>query len=156
VRQAEVLENPHNSDLRWDWEWVIYWTVIFSLNLIVPLLLSTALTQDGGGVGVAFGIAALWMMGLAGCFLPRSFRKSMLVGGSIAALTQIFPILQLLCGSIAIASWQKLTGLSVEKPDSLIELSTFGITVLTGQFLIASSTIMVLILSAILRIRIPK
>lgn len=153
---GEHTIEPKQSGLRWDWGWVKQWSFIFIINLGIPFLFGLHYIRDGGAIGLAFGILALWMMGIAAGYLPKKFRNAILIGGIGVAISQVFPIFQIICGSVAIGSWQKLTGLNVDKPDSMIELSIFGVTVLTGQIMIVSSTVAVLILSTIFRQRIPN
>jgi hypothetical protein len=150
-----MAEEPTITDQRaglpWDWQWFIQWSLVFTLNLIIPLLFCQSILRDGGWYGVGGGIIALWFMGVCYGYLPNRFRKSIFIGGSLSAASQFIPVLQIFCGGLAIRSWEGITGLSVEPPDSLIEVSAFGVTVLTGQFMIVATSGTIFVLASAYR-----
>jgi hypothetical protein len=149
---AEVHTNEsQQAGLRWDWKWLFQWSFVFTLNLIIPLLFCQSILRDGGWYGVAGGIIALWFMGICCGYLPDQFRKSIFIGGSLSAASQFIPVLQIFCGGLAIRSWEGITGLSVEPPDSMIEVSTFGVTVLMGQFMIATTSGTIFVAASVYR-----
>ncbi|MEM8679391.1 MAG: hypothetical protein AAGF97_08570 [Planctomycetota bacterium] len=76
---------------------------MFAINLIVPLMWATSLVNRHGKVGMLAAIPVLYLMGWATCRIHPVCARSMLNGGALVALTQLFPILQILAGLFALS-----------------------------------------------------
>jgi multisubunit Na+/H+ antiporter MnhB subunit len=127
--------------LHWDWDWVAKWTIVLLCNLPVPIMLGLMVTPHGGFYGICIGVLVIWFFGLACGYLPKPIRKSILISGILTAISQFIPWLQFIAGFLAASSLDWTTGLNLDSPHSLIELTGIAITILTGQILILFSTI---------------
>lgn len=95
--------------------WAGLWSVVFGANLIFPALLGAALVGwENGRAGMLVGIWGLWAAGVFAGLGPARLRTSLLAGGYVAALLQLFPVLQLLAGLTAAAAWGRTLGLPWE------------------------------------------
>ena len=120
----------------------IAWIGIFVLNMAVPLLFGSSITQQHGKLGMS---AAALLLFAAGCFIcaaNRKLAKTLIAGEILIGLAQLFPILQIIAGMIGMAAGQAL-GLAEIGDDtrSLAVSGEFGgfvVTCVTGGILIAS------------------
>ena len=87
-------------------EVAVTWTVLFLGNLILPLLLAIELVHGRGWLGVVAGCTFCWLSGLCLMIMQTASKRTMLIGASLTGLSQLFPILQVLAGIIALTVWQ--------------------------------------------------
>jgi hypothetical protein len=78
------------------------WTLVFVLNLIVPLFFGWMLTADSGRFGMAAGIGLLWYLGYRACGQNDWWGRALVRGGFLVALTQLFPLLQIWAGVVGV------------------------------------------------------
>ncbi len=76
------------------------WTLVFALNLIVPLFFGWMMTADGGRFGMAAGIGLLWYLGDRACGWTDGWGRALVSGGFVVALSQLFPLLQIWAGIV--------------------------------------------------------
>ncbi len=98
---------------RFAWDLVGWWTLVFVANLPVPLLGSWGAVLHGYACGVFGGIAMLYLLGAAVCGLRWRVGRSLVGGGALVALTQLFPLLQVFSGIFAMVVWSVVTGSSM-------------------------------------------
>lgn len=80
------------------WYWHPAWAAVLAANLIVPAPLGWEVTRDGDRGGLVGGVALLWAAGhLLLARVPAAGRPVVL-GGVVTALTQLFPVLQIMAG----------------------------------------------------------
>lgn len=114
-----------------------FWACV--LNSIVPFLLGTAVTSGLARGGMVLGIVAVVWFGwsLAGTF-PEVVR-TVVYGGWVVALAQLFPVFQVIAGVIAVSAVTQL-GLGIgEGQGSRVDglAGGFLATIVTGGLLIA-------------------
>ncbi|SIO66555.1 hypothetical protein SAMN05444166_8127 [Singulisphaera sp. GP187] len=123
-----------SSDLKF---WRCKWLLVFSLNLIVPLIWGWPFTDKSGrlGMGIAIFLAWLWPMFVGE--KSQRFLFAMVVGGGFVAALQICPVIQMVAGMVGITVTESLE-LAVQsrrltKPNG--ELAGFLTTAITGSVL---------------------
>jgi hypothetical protein len=79
------------------------WTMIFGLNLVVPLYFGDLVTIDGGRIGMAAGIGLLWSLGYRLSGMSDAWGRALLIGGTVVAATQLLPILQIFVGLVSVS-----------------------------------------------------
>jgi hypothetical protein len=126
--------SPKTED-RGGWAWALSWTVVFALNLVVPLIFGWDMTEHGGHVGLIVATAMLWVSGFRVGGKTRDRRFVMLSGGTFVALTQFVPFLQIMAG---LAGWG-LTSLSTSKSPLFTEAQGFLATIITGGLLLVAA-----------------
>ncbi len=85
-------------------KWLVLWIFVFVANLLMPVFFAWTVLEDGGGSGVLLGTALL--LGISIVVLiqfPRLIRWTR-IGGIVVAVSQLFPLLQIVAGSIGIGS----------------------------------------------------
>jgi hypothetical protein len=82
---------------------IIYlaWFAVLVLNLAIPLLLALPLTDDRARIGMLIAIALLCAAGCWVCANSRQAGRSLVIGGVLVGLSQLFPILQMFAGVVA-------------------------------------------------------
>ena len=118
---------------RWDTGWAAWWTLIYLLNLPLPLVLGGAVTDRGGKLGMALGVVVLWTVGLAVCAWSDWLRRAAIAGGFMVAITQFCFVLHFHAGVFALSSWSRMTGEGMGIGGPLSEVGGFAVTVMTGQ-----------------------
>jgi hypothetical protein len=137
-----------------DWIGFCAWPVVFMFNLIIPLIFGLDMTPERGRIGIGMGCLSLLTAGwLLCCYSPATLRQ-IILGGVVVACTQVYPILQLIAGMLALAG-AELMGLSVNGDDAGIEYIVsetggFVVTVLVGAELIAFSLFIGMLISLFL------
>ena len=102
---AEIGSKPsqqEKSDQRRERRLVVGWYVVFAVNLIVPGLLAINLVDRRGGLGVMIVAFAFLIAGRWACSAHPQFAKRLVVGAAIVAVSQLFPILQIISGLTAV------------------------------------------------------
>lgn len=78
------------------------WVVVFLVNLPIPVMFGSSLTEGNARIGMTVGTVLLGLVG--GIFCQRSYRIGMAMtsGGLVVALTQVVAIPQFLAGAIGL------------------------------------------------------
>jgi hypothetical protein len=122
------------------------------MNLIVPLMYGLLETREHGFVGMLVGSLILLLGGFWCCFRFKDFSKALIVGGWIVALSQVYPLLQMLAGIFGMG----VANAVGPSPDE--EYSPYSIhsepagcvaTIMTGAILIGVSALIGLFVRAI-------
>ena len=121
----------------------IGWVFIFVLNMAIPLLFSYSITREHGRAGVSVAVVFLLALGCYACAANRKLAAALMAGGVLVALTQMFPALHIVAGSIGISVGQALgltdRGDAVRSPLVRSEFGGFVITFVTGGILMATA-----------------
>lgn len=141
-------ESPPPS--RFDWPLAVYWTLVYSVNLCVPVLFGIASVPESAYPGMALGVVVIYAAGVLLCGYRFRSGRSLLWGGSMIAVTQVVPLHYFLVGGTALELWAGVSGVNLrhfsdgrEPPEpSMVPiccLGTFVVTLLTAQpFLLAA------------------
>lgn len=78
------------------------WALVFILNLIVPLFFGWQETQKSGRAGMFVGILALMIFSSRANSASRPLERAWVLGGSLIAMTQFWPILAMFSGLFAL------------------------------------------------------
>ena|SRR5215469_8051735 len=115
------------------------WLTVFALNVIVPLLIGLGVTTSGGRIGMLLAMLVLLALGFWICARAREVGFALVVGGVAVALSQVFPILQVMAGIFGFALAESI-GLSGPRGGDLETLAAgFAVTLATGGLLAAAS-----------------
>lgn len=135
----------------------IMWAIVFGLNMVLPLLFSVELTQHHGRFGMCAASLVLFIAGWVLCALSARTARKLILGAAIVALTQLFPILHVVAGSVSIRiaeSFQLADGGGGDPdldeggfPEITSELGGFMVTILVGGILLTFASIIGLVLS---------
>ncbi|RUL87884.1 hypothetical protein [Tautonia sociabilis] len=134
---------------------LVGWLAVLLVNLPVPLMFGSWITDRDGTIGM--GAAVVLLAGVGGWAILRSFRVglALIVGGSAVALSQVVPMLQFVAGMIGV-SLAKAIGLAEPGPweeptvpGVLGAAGGFVVTVVTGTLLLAVSLGIGLVLQVI-------
>ncbi len=141
----EALVDHHAVPRSFDYFALIAWPIVQACNMFLAALFGWGITQDHGRIGIFF--AAMWFL-VAGWFLccvrPVSARK-LIFGAILLALTQVFPIIQMIAGTVAFMTALSL-GLAAENPETVTtEFGGFLMTFIVGGILICCAWVMGLI-----------
>jgi hypothetical protein len=80
---------------------VVFWLIVFASNLVVPLIFASSLIQQSGRIGMMVAVVLFLIAGwYFGVRFPK-IRSRMLAGGSIVAVSQLFPVHHIIAGFIA-------------------------------------------------------
>ena len=84
------------------------WVFVFGINLAVPLIFSSSMTDEHGKLGMFIAIVSLLACGCFACAVRRVFADALIIGGVVVGLLQIFPVLQILAGMFGMAAGSAL------------------------------------------------
>lgn len=125
---------------------IVCWPLICLGNMLMPFTFAAALmNEQRGQIGAALAAAMLLIAGWVLCWLRPVWVRTVMVGAVVTGLSQIFPILQMIAGIIAIAV-AALLGLGVaddgpaEMPAITSELGAFVIGIQVGLLLLIVAT----------------
>ena len=111
------------------------WALMFGLNLPAPLLFATAITRNSAWLGIGFALFVILALGaIAAKLVPKTI-EFITIGGFLTAFTQLFPVGQMIVGSIVLGFCTKLELTS--NPYDMIEtihgpIGGFVATILTS------------------------
>ncbi len=124
----------------------IAWVFVFAINMAIPLLFGTSMTEQHGRLGMS--VAALLLL-VFGCFICAANRKlavTLLAGGAVVALAQLFPILHIIAEVIGMSVGQALGHATLDGDDGpsriTSEFGGFIVTFVTGGILMAGGLFM--------------
>ena len=86
----------------------ISWLLAFAVNLVVPILFALDLCCQSALVGMAVGILTLACLGCGICWKFPRFSKSFITATALVAVTQLFPMLQIIAGIIAVLATESI------------------------------------------------
>lgn len=118
------------------------WVAVFAANLIVPLLFGWGMAGPRGRSGLVAAAALILGLGSGLCYYRRDLAAPLVVGATLVALTQLFPLLQILAGVVGVGIVRSLGlmgGGGDGPPQILGPLGGFVVTLVTGGILIAVS-----------------
>ena len=140
--EKRKLSNAHGARPAGVFTYVT-WAFVFALNMALPLLFSSSVTQQRGKLGMS--IAALFLL-TSGCFICAAGRKhaaALISGGALVGLSQLFPFLQIIAGMLGMIVGQVLglayDGNDERSPQIISEFGGFVVTFVTGGILMAAS-----------------
>jgi hypothetical protein len=119
------------------------WSAVCAANMIVPLLFGLSMTEAGGRLGMAYGMATLYFAGCVMCIRFWPVGRILVVGGILVAASQLIPILHLMAGAMAFGIAEEMGQVTSDVdglPDGLATAwSGYFVTVLTGGALVAAA-----------------
>jgi hypothetical protein len=101
---------------RFNWVWVLAWTLVFVGNLPVPLVMGWVATRCGGRVGLIGGFAVVYWVGLVLNGWRFRVGRPLTLGGVWVAVLQILPALHLGIGHLAWWGWTQVSGVELGTP----------------------------------------
>ena len=114
------------------WRRHLGWGIVFALNSIIPLCFGWDVTRSGGRIGMAAATVALWLLGHFVCVKSADVASVLVGGGSCLAMSQVFPIVHLVAGAIAL----RLCGVPILNETMVFgpigEIRCFMVTMVTG------------------------
>lgn len=130
---VEVARGPHML--------LFEWTAVLLFNLIVPTLFAWSMTSNEAKIGAAIAVLVIAAGGFFFCFKQPLPMLLAIRGGILVALSQVFPILQILCGALAIQAWTLIGSIRDSSFQEMLSTATAGflVTLVTGLLLIAAS-----------------
>jgi len=119
------------------------WSAVVVANLPVTALLGWLITVEMGRVGMACGILLLYWLGYLACFLAGEYVRTVIYGAWVVAVSQTFPLLQIVAGAPAnlLVQVMERGEISETGPPESITTLLGGLlaTLVTGSILIASA-----------------
>ena len=131
------------------------WLLVFALNVVAPLFFGWNITGSGGRVGMFLAMLVLLALGFWICASARQIGFPLVVGGVAVALSQVFPILQVMAGGLAFAVAEAVGVCAPTKlePSAETVAAGFIVTMTTGGLLVAASLVAGLAIRAVLALR---
>lgn len=123
-----MIEPEEPRSLAWRW------TLVYVLNLLLPLPLGLWLTFERGGmIGMLAAVLVCWLVGVGGCYqLPRATR-AVTDGAIVVGMFQVFPVCHLPVGAAAVIMWEGVAGYPTLRASGWREeLGGFVVTLLTA------------------------
>ena len=120
---------------------IVVWVAVYSSNLLVPLFISSFVTDKAGKFGMT--IAIFLVLGLGCLVVPRHRHagKAVITGGCFTAVFQFLPALPLFAGTIGVAVARNM-GQTIGHEQIASEFGGFVATVVTGGILITMALTM--------------
>ena len=81
---------------------LLWWTLVFGANLVLPLIWGYGSTSGLGRVGMGIGIAVVFAIGCRVSLRSRAAILPVIRGGGIVAASQFVPILHLVAGLVGV------------------------------------------------------
>lgn len=123
------------SALDWSPFAMVAWPVVLILNLATPVLFASSMTGEHGKLGVVAAVVVFLVIGWLACFARPKLANRLLAGSAILAVTQIFPVIQIVAGSVAVSIGGAIGAAEVnewEDPRLTSELGGFVVASITG------------------------
>lgn len=130
------------------------WFLAVAINLPIPLMFGFSMTAEGAALGMLIGIAMVYLAGAWICLHRPEVMWRLIVGSAFTAIGQIWPILHMLVGMIAMGISKFLfnAGRETDQINAIPEVVLT--TLLTGIGLIMPSLVMGLMFLMVFRIRV--
>jgi len=144
-------EVPPVKSIRGPWLLAIEWTAVLMFNMIVPVLLGWSMTNSQAKMGSAIAVALVATLGYYACVRFPTPMLLTIRGGMVVAVSQVFPVLQVLCGALAIHGLIVVGWIQESSFREMLSFvfSGFMVTLLTGLFLLATSLVIGLFLRCV-------
>jgi len=121
---------------------LLMWTVVFALNLAVPLPIGWDTTDGGGRIGLALAVVAGWAAGMFICYHSHRVGTVLVSGGTWVAISQFVPVLQFAAGIVGMVCLHQIAGHgSFAEGGPRAELSGFALTLFTGSILFLAAMV---------------
>jgi hypothetical protein len=127
------------------------------MNMALPLLFGLEVTRHHGLIGMCVASLLMLIVGWLFCMLKPAAARKLVLGSLAVALTQVFPILQIIAGSISIGIAQSLhlAMQGGDDPEFGIaginnELGGFVVTMFVGIILLSCAGMAGLVLGQVL------
>ena len=131
------------------------WFLAVLMNLPMPLLLGFDATAEGAArLGMPIGIVTVYGIGVWICLHRAEVMWRLIVGSIFTALTQIWPVLHMLVGIVAMGISKFIFDANREREQIEAVPEVVLTTLLTGIGLILPSIVMGLIFLMLFRIRV--
>ncbi len=121
----------------------VAWLFVFAINMAVPLYFSHPVTEYHGRLGLLFGALLLLALGYYICAVNRRFSSALIVGGAIIAITQVFPVIQIIAGMLGMTVGKAMGLASLGDDHGVPQITTeeggFIVTLVTGGILMAAA-----------------
>ena len=137
--------------------WVVQsaWFLAVVINLPMPLILGLDATADGAArLGMPIGIVTVYCTGVWICLHRAEVMWRLIVGSIFTALTQIWPIVHMIVGLVAMGISKLIFDANREREQIEAIPEVVLTTLLTGIGLILPSLVMGLIFLMLFRIRV--
>lgn len=137
--------------------WVVQsaWFLAVAINLPMPLILGFDATADGvARLGMLIGIVMVYSIGVWICLHRAEVMWRLIVGSIFTALSQIWPILHMIVGLVAMGISKLIFDANREREQIEAIPEVVLTTLLTGIGLILPSLVMGLIFLMLFRIRV--
>ena len=155
--QSDPESQTQSDQKRIDRFAMIAWPVVFGLNLILPWFLSLGLTQRHGRFGVEGALAVLLVCSWSLCYLVPYVARRLIFGSIFTALTQLFPVVQIYAGVIAISLAKKIGMMNYDDDmqlgSTLSETGGFVVTTIVGGIILGFAFVSGALLTFILPAR---
>lgn len=130
------------------------WALAVLINLPIPVMFGSDVARGELRIGMVIGVLAVYGVGAWCCTMRPSVMWRLIVGSGLTALSQFFPVLHLVVGTIAMGISRFVFSELNPAGETLTRLSqVIASTILTGVGLILPSIIFGLVGIAIFRIR---
>ena len=140
---AEIEEEPANRAPQRELDYFSFWFWPFALalNLIVPLMFAWGVTSRNGRIGMFLGIGLILAGGWIVCYYYSSIARRMIGSAVLTAMTQVYPIPQMLAGMIALSVVNLLESHQPDEMDRGLpmmhtELGGFVATMIVGGLML--------------------
>ena len=131
------------------------WFLAVAINLPIPLMFGFSFTAEGAArLGMLIGIAAVYGTGVWICLHKAEVMWRLIVGSVFTALSQIWPMLHMLVGIVAMGISKFIFDADRERDQIEAIPEVVLSTLLTGLGLIIPSFVMGLIFLMVFRIRV--
>jgi len=115
--------------------WHLAWAVVLAANLIVPALLGWEVSRQGGRGGLVTAALVLWAAGHLLLARVPAIGEPVVLGGVVTALTQFFPVLQMMAGLTSLWVVERVSGVpDADRPFSggMTDAKAFAATLFTA------------------------
>ena len=131
------------------------WFLAVAINLPMPLLLGFDATAEGAArLGMPIGIVTVYGIGVWICLHRAEVMWRLIIGSIFTALTQIWPVLHMVIGIVAMGISKFIFDANREREQIEAVPEVVLTTLLTGIGLILPSIVMGLIFLMLFRIRV--
>jgi len=140
--EPKTVSNEDSFKTRTFLGWCGIWMLVLGLNLPIPLLLATSVTDGNSWIGIGAALLLVVAMGVVLTIVYPKAIEALSNGGILTAASQLIPILHLFFGEFALQVCADL-GLT-QNPDDFME----RVYEPTGGFLATLLTAMPLLMIA--------
>lgn len=128
---------------------IMPWSALYLANLPLPMFMGFCVAYGPGVIGMAVGIAGLYLAGRGACRADSWGVLMFSYGGTLVAGLQMFPVLQLIAGMLGVGTASALgQGGSADNSLPLTAAGGLIATLVTGVVLIACATVAGFVLMA--------